>query len=53
MLPVLKRLRRKGHKLVGYIDDFCVKAETKEECKESLVTTSELFDSLGFTVHPE
>ena len=53
MVPVLKRLRAKGHKLVGYIDDFCVKADTKENCKVSLVETSQLFDSLGFTVHPE
>ena len=38
---------------MGYIDDFCVKADTKESCKASLDKTSQLFDSLGFTVHPE
>ena len=27
MLPVLKTLREKSHKLVSYIDDFCVKAD--------------------------
>ena len=53
MLPVLKTLREKGHKLVGYIDDFCVKADTKTACIDSLSTSSKLFDSLGFTVHPE
>ena len=53
MLPVLKTLREKGHKLVGYIDDFCVKADTKPACINSLSTSKKLFDSLGFTVHPE
>ena len=53
MLPVLGKLREKGHKLVGYIDDFCVKAETRDACINSLHSTSNLFDELGFTVHPE
>ena len=38
---------------MGYIDDFCVKADTKPACIDSLSTSSKLFDSLGFTVHPE
>ena len=53
MLPVLRKLREKGNKLVGYIDDFCVKADSKEACIKSLSTSSKLFDKLGFTVHPE
>ena len=38
---------------MGYIDDFCVKADTKPACINSLSTSKKLFDSLGFTVHPE
>ena len=52
MLPVLAKLRKKGHKLVGYIDDFCVKADSESSCVDSLSTSSSLFDRLGFTVHP-
>ena len=37
---------------MGYIDDFGVKADNKENCKDSLDEASQLFDSLGFTVHP-
>ena len=50
--PILGILRTKGHKLVGYIDDFCVKGNSKKECTESIKTTGRLFDELGFTVHP-
>ena len=53
MLPVLGKLREKGHKLVGYIDDFCVKAESRDACDSSLKSTSNLFDELGFTIHPD
>ena len=38
---------------MGYIDEFCVKADTKPACINSLSTSKKLFDSLGFTVHPE
>ena len=38
---------------MGYIDEFCVKADTKPACINSLSTFIKLFDSLGFTVHPE
>ena len=38
---------------MGYFDDLCVKADTKPACIYSLSTFKKLFDSLGFTVHPE
>ena len=38
---------------MGYFDDLCVKADTKPACIYSLSTSIKLFDSLGFTVHPE
>ena len=50
--PILGFLRKKGHSLVGYIDDFVIKANTKKECFKSLQETGNTFDKLGFTVHP-
>ena len=50
--PILGLLRKKGHSLVGYIDDFFIKANTKKECFNSLKETGQTFDNLGFTVHP-
>ena len=51
--PILGLLRKKGHSLVGYIDDFMIKANTKEQCVKSVVETGRNFDDLGFTVHPK
>ena len=50
--PVLGLLREKGHHLVGYIDDFLLQGEDKKECSLALKETGEMFDYLGFTVHP-
>ena len=50
--PILGFLRKKGHSLVGYIDDFFIKANTKEQCFKSLQESGKTFDDLGFTVHP-
>ena len=51
--PILGFLRRKGHSLVGYIDDFFIKANTKKECFRSLKEAGHTFDDLGFTIHPK
>ena len=50
--PILGYLRERGHSLVGYIDDFCIKADSKDECSKSVKTVGNTFDDLGFTVHP-
>ena len=51
--PVLGLLREKGHQLVGYIDDFLVQGDGKDDCAASLHDTGSMFDKLGFTIHPE
>lgn len=51
--PVLGLLREKGRQLVGYIDDFMIQADKAKECKDSIMESGNLFDELGFTVHPE
>ena len=51
--PILGQLREKGHSLVGYIDDFFVKGDSKEECFGSVKEAGKVFDELGFTIHPK
>ena len=50
--PVLGLLREKGHQLVGYIDDFLVQGDKKDDCAYSLHESGNMFDRLGFTIHP-
>ena len=51
--PPLSHLRMKGCYVVGYIDDFFTKGNTKVICKVHLKDIVELFTRLGFTISPE
>ncbi len=53
MKPPLSSIRKQGHTILGYLDDFLLIGDTREECASNVETTVTLFDDLGFTVHPE
>ena len=35
-----------------YFDDSLIRGKTRELCEEAVARSAELFDSLGFTIHP-
>ena len=49
--PVYATLRNKGHLSVAFIDDSCLIGSSYAECKENVMDTVKLFESLGFVVH--
>ena len=51
--PVLTLLRELGVRLVAYIDDILVLAETEEMAKDHTEGLIYLLENLGFIVHPE
>ena len=51
--PVFASLRKMGNTNVAYIDDSLLKSLTYEACKQNVIDTLTLVDSLGLTVHPE
>lgn len=50
---VFAELRKRGFVNTGYIDDSVLQGDTYSECEENILQTTQLFDQLGFTVHPE
>ena len=50
--PILAHIRALGYEIVMYIDDSLVVGDSFEECSLAVKNTCELFDSLGFTIHP-
>ena len=51
--PPLATLHKQGHVISSYIDDLFVLARTYELCVTNVADTFALFDSLGFTIHPD
>ena len=51
--PVYSTLRLKGHLSVGYIDDSYLQGNTFVACQENVTDTVNIFQDLGFTIHPE
>ncbi|XP_068675354.1 uncharacterized protein [Montipora foliosa] len=51
--PVYSTLRLKGHLSVGYIDDSYLQGNTFVSCQENVTDTVNIFQDLGFTIHPE
>ena len=53
MKPVSSALRKKGHQIMGYLDDSFLMGDTFEECEKAVVASVELLTELGFQIHPE
>ena len=50
--PVYATLRQKSYLNVGYIDDSYLQGDNEEECQANVNDTCELFEKLGFVLHP-
>ena len=46
-------MRLQKNLVTGYIDDFFTKDDTSEGCFTNVINITELFDILGFAVHPD
>ena len=42
MKSVLSSLRKKGHQVVNYLDNFFLVGDTFEECKNAVIDTCDL-----------
>ena len=51
--PVVVEMRRKGIRLVMYLDNTLVMAQTRESLKEHLSQMASVLQSLGFTVNQQ
>lgn len=51
--PVYAHLRQLGHLSASYIDDSYLQGDSFADCERNVMDTILLFDSLGFTIHPE
>ena len=46
-------MRQLGHISVSHIDDFYLQGDDYNECASNVLAPTQLFDTLGFIVHPE
>ena len=53
MKPVLSSLRKKGHQVINYLNDFFLVGDTFEECKDAVIDSWDLLIQLGFSIHPD
>lgn len=53
MKPVLATLREDNIMIIMYIDDALIFGKTFDDCLQACCRVVKLFDSLGFTVHPD
>ena len=51
--PVVTLFRELGVRLVIYIDDILIMAETREQARDHTLCLIHLLENLGFIVHPE
>ena len=51
--PVFAALHKEGHDIMGYLDGSVLFRDTYDECKAAVFRAVNLFQSLGFQVHPE
>ena len=51
--PVFTALHKEGHDIMGYLDGSILFGDTYDECKAAVLRAVNLFQSLGFQVHPE
>ena len=38
--------------MLAFIDDTLLQGDTEQDCQSAMMATCQVFDSLGFTVHP-
>ena len=50
--PALSCLRCLGHTVLAFIDDTLLQGDTEQDCQSAMMATCQVFNSLGFTVHP-
>ena len=51
--PPLAHLRLLGVTIAAYIDDTYIQGMTKDECRQSVQLTKELFEKLGFLINTD
>ena len=51
--PVFSHLRQLGHLSASHIDDSYLQGDDYADCEKNVMDTIKMFDSLGFTIHPE
>ena len=51
--PVFSSLRKMGYVTAGYIDDTFLQGESYTECFQNVVDSVDLFQKLGFVIHPD
>ena len=51
--PVFSALRKRGHQIMGYLDDSFLMGDTFEECEQAVIASVELLTKLGFQIHSE
>jgi hypothetical protein len=51
--PVYSHLRGLGHTCMGHIDDSLLLGYDHEACKNNIEDSTNLFQQLGFVIHPE
>ena len=49
---VLSSLKKKGHQVMNYLDEFFLVRDTFEECKDAVIDKCDLLIKLGFSIHP-
>ena len=52
MKPV-SSLRKKGHQVMNYLDDFFLVGNTFGECKDAVIDTCDLLIKLEFSMHSD
>ena len=50
--PALSCLRCLGRTVLAFIDDTLLQRDTEQDSQSAMMATCQVFDSLGFTVHP-
>ena len=51
--PPFAELRAMGYPSAAYLDDSLLKGDNYEMCRDNVLTTVHLLQSLGFTIHPD
>ena len=51
MKPVLSSLRKKGHQVMNYLDDFFLVGHTFEEFKDAVIDTCDILVKVGYMIY--